>query len=422
MTHTISSDLLSHYAQSGTWSEKGPGLVMKRDTVINSDKEDISGQALAKEVLIKSEQKYRNILEDQTEFICRFLPDGTHLFVNDAYCRYFDVKREDIIGNRFRPVLHPDDRNIVAQHIASLTPQHPVINIDHRIILPDGSCHWQRWSDRAIFDKNDRVVEYQSVGRDITDMKEAEEVIRQTNRKLTLLSSITRHDINNQLTAQLGYLELFENMPFNPLQKKYFEKVTAASERISSMIQFTKDYESIGINAPVWQDCRTIVDTAAKQAPLGEVRVINELPSGTEEFADPLIIKVFYNLMDNAVKYGQKITTIRFSVLEQNGMHVIVCEDDGAGISADDKEKIFCRGFGKNTGMGLFHSREILDITGISITENGEPGKGARFEIMVPKNACRVKPVTGNGQEKKLMIPIISHRDSKKTATGGWLP
>ncbi|MCX6701224.1 MAG: sensor histidine kinase [Methanomicrobiales archaeon] len=107
-------------------------------------------------------------------------------------------------------------------------------------------------------------------------------------------------------------------------------------------------------------------------------------------FADQLVVKVFYNLMDNAVRYGGKITTIRFFVEECDGDHLIVCEDDGGGVAADEKEKIFERGFGKNTGLGLALSREILDITGITIHENGEPGKGARFEMAVPKDMWRI--------------------------------
>ena len=160
------------------------------------------------------------------------------------------------------------------------------------------------------------------------------------------------------------------------------------------MIQFTKEYESIGVNAPAWQDCRTVVDTAAKQAPLGKIVVKNDLPVGTEVFADPLIVKVFYNLMDNAVRYGGKITTIRFFIDKREGDQIIVCEDDGDGVVAEEKEKIFERGFGKNTGLGLALAREILDITGITIRETGEPGKGARFEMTVPKGAWRR---TGNG-------------------------
>ncbi len=123
--------------------------------------------------------------------------------------------------------------------------------------------------------------------------------------------------------------------------------------------------------------------------------VKNDLPPGIEVFADPLVVKVFYNLMDNAALYGGKITFIRFSVEDDGDDHVIVCEDDGDGIIAQEKEKIFERGFGKNTGLGLALSREILSITGITIKETGVPGKGARFEITVPKDTWRV---SGKGE------------------------
>jgi signal transduction histidine kinase len=155
------------------------------------------------------------------------------------------------------------------------------------------------------------------------------------------------------------------------------------------MIQFTKEYEQIGVNAPVWQESCTLVDTAAKQAPLGQVLVKNDLPAGTEVFADPLIVNVLYNLMDNAARYGGKITTIRFTAEDAGDYYLIVCEDDGDGVVAGEKEQIFNKGFGKNTGLGLALSREILDITGITIRETGEPGKGARFEMTVPKGMWR---------------------------------
>jgi PAS domain S-box-containing protein len=226
---------------------------------------------------------------------------------------------------------------------------------------------------------------------DITERKQAEGTLHQANKKLNLLSSITRHDINNQLTVLRGYLAILEKKQPDPSLTEYFGKVSTAAQRISSMIQFTKEYENIGVNAPVWQDCKTAIETAAKQAPLGKVVVKNDLPDCTEVFSDPLIVKVFYNLMDNAVQHGGKITTIWFSFEECNCDHLIVCEDDGDGVPAEEKEKIFEKGYGKNTGMGLFLAREILDITGITIRETGEPGKGARFEMAVPKGMWRFK-------------------------------
>ena len=116
-----------------------------------------------------------------------------------------------------------------------------------------------------------------------------------------------------------------------------------------------------------------------------------------EVYADPLLVRVFYNLIDNALRYGgEQMTTIRISSQESSRGLVIVCEDDGVGITVEDKKRLFTRGFGKSTGLGLFLLREILSITGITITENGVPGKGARFEITVPKGMWRVNPDTGD--------------------------
>jgi PAS domain S-box-containing protein len=125
----------------------------------------------------ESEERYRAVVETQAEFICRFLPDGTHLFVNDAYCRYFGLDRESIIGNRFMPVIHPGDRERVWGFLSSLTKENPSGSIDQRIIMPDNRVLWQRWNTRAIFDEDGKVIEYQSVGRDTTYEKETEELL-----------------------------------------------------------------------------------------------------------------------------------------------------------------------------------------------------------------------------------------------------
>ena len=109
-----------------------------------------------------------------------------------------------------------------------------------------------------------------------------------------------------------------------------------------------------------------------------------------EIFADPLVEKVFYNLIDNSLRYGgEKLTTIRIGYHTEENILIISFEDDGTGIAVRDKKVIFDKGFGKNTGLGLYLSREILGITGIIITETGIPGSGARFEIRVPEGGFR---------------------------------
>lgn len=128
----------------------------------------------AEQSLRESEQRYKAVVEDQTEFICRFSLDGTHNFVNDAYCRFFQKKREDLIGKKFIPRIPAEDLPGVREHFISLTSDNPTAIIIHRIIMDDGEVRWHRWSDRAIFDNKGAIIEYQSVGRDITSQKQTE--------------------------------------------------------------------------------------------------------------------------------------------------------------------------------------------------------------------------------------------------------
>jgi PAS domain S-box-containing protein len=145
---------------------------------------DITERKKVEDALTESEERYRSVVEDQTEFICRFTPDGTLTFVNNAYCRYFGLKREECLGKHHSVVLPPDDAKKMKDYIKSLTPENPVAVIEHRIIMPLGEIRWQRWSDRAIFDKNGHVVEYQTVGRDITEQKLAEIALQDSERRL----------------------------------------------------------------------------------------------------------------------------------------------------------------------------------------------------------------------------------------------
>ena len=145
---------------------------------------DITWRKRAEEALRASEQRYRDVVEDQTEFICRFLPDGRLSFVNEAYCSYFGLNREECFGRRHSVILPPEDIKKMKDHLAALTVEHPVALITHRIVLQSGEIRWHRWSDRALFNTLGDVIEYQSVGRDITSQKEIETQLK--NYKETL--------------------------------------------------------------------------------------------------------------------------------------------------------------------------------------------------------------------------------------------
>lgn len=149
----------------------------------------------AEQSLRDSEQRYKAVVEDQTEFICRFNEDGTYNFVNDAFCRYFQKKPEDLLGKKFVPRIPAKDLPDVRNHFASLTRDHPTAIIVHQVILGNGEIAWHRWSDRAIFNDKGELVEYQSVGRDITSQKETERELADKKDYLDLIFSSVKAGI-----------------------------------------------------------------------------------------------------------------------------------------------------------------------------------------------------------------------------------
>jgi Signal transduction histidine kinase len=228
------------------------------------------------------------------------------------------------------------------------------------------------------------------------ELRASEEALRLTNKKITLLSNITRHDIRNQLTALKIYLELSRMTPQDPEKTvEYIEKEEQIALAIEHQLEFTRQYESLGVNTPAFQDLTTCIGEAKAGLNLDGIAVqVTEIPA-VEIFADPLLKKVFFNLFDNSLRHGGPgMNTVTISVARDNGRLTITVEDNGTGIETGKKERIFDREYGQNTGLGLFLIREILDITRITISENGTPGHGARFVITVPAGAYRFPQVT----------------------------
>jgi PAS domain S-box-containing protein len=128
--------------------------------------------------LRRMKNRYRAIVMDQNELICRFDPQGRISFVNDAYCRCFGVRYQDILGTNFLPNIHEDDLPLVRDHFRNLTPLKPDKTIEHRVYLTDGKVYWQQWCGRALYDQAGELVEYQAVGRDITKLKDAKEKLQ----------------------------------------------------------------------------------------------------------------------------------------------------------------------------------------------------------------------------------------------------
>jgi len=355
---------------------------------------DITGRKQAQEALREERERLQSIIKGTRVGTWEWNIRTGGLVVNGRWAEIVGYTLEELSPVSIRTwesLAHPDDLiqsgELLNRHF---TGELPYYEFEARMRHKDGRWIWVLDRGQVILRSQDgRPLMMVGTHADITGRKLAEDALREANKKLNLLSGITRHDINNQLLVARGFMRALHQKIPDPACEKYFIRTEEAWGRISRMIQFTKHYEQIGMSAPVWQDCRILADTAVKDISPGNVVVINDLPAGTEVFADPLIVRVFYNLVDNAIRYGEKITQIHFFLQESAGCCRIICEDDGVGVPVEEKEQIFDHGFGKNTGMGLWLAREILSITNITITETGIPGEKARFEINVPQGAYR---------------------------------
>jgi signal transduction histidine kinase len=256
-------------------------------------------------------------------------------------------------------------------------------DIEVRLLSQDGSDCWVLASAAKT---GDNIVVCTVV--DITGIRQAQECLSQANRKLNLLNNITRHDVLNQLTILSSYISLCRDAAHDQKLLELIAKQERAAETIRSQILFTRDYQNIGIHSPEWFNVAQTVTSAVASIDLSRIRFAIDLPQ-LQIYADPLLEKVFYNLIDNSVRHGEHVTAISVSCREVTGGLELIVQDDGAGIPEDGKEKIFRREYFKNTGLGLFLSREILGITGITISETGTPGQGARFVICVPRGSYR---------------------------------
>jgi signal transduction histidine kinase len=232
-----------------------------------------------------------------------------------------------------------------------------------------------------IFDSAKTVRYILGIGEDLTG--------ETLNMKTDLLFSITRRDILDQLSDIVSYLERAQLKISHEATQTFFDKTLESVESIRNHMAFVSSLQATGITTPTWQSVMKSFWSAVALLPAKKIDIRADMDD-FELFADPLLSRVFYNLLVNSLQHGNpQMTKIRLHARHEGSSLVLMYEDNGTGIPGDEKEKIFEFGYGKRTGFGLFLARELLAYTGMTITETGVPGKNARFEIVVPKGKFR---------------------------------
>lgn len=343
----------------------------------------------AQQERLTSEQRVATLIEIVEEGICLTGPDGQIWFANPALASIYETTPHDLTG-RPAGILFSGDPEGPGIPDSLPLPQIRAGMQEIQTRTLTGRDLWVRISTTS-YPLDSGKTGLISVVTDITRFRTSERELLLVNKKLALLGSMTRHDIVNQLTTIRGMLGLISRKNTDTNLDLLISSAEDAAEKINKHIEFSKEYQKAGIEEPRWQDVRTIWNLAYAMA---RRRGLEFTVSGDdyEIYTDQLLQKVFYNIIENSLRHGKNLTRITVTTRRDEGSLVISCEDDGGGIEDAMKDRIFDRGVGTGTGWGLFFAREVLGLTGMTISESGRWGEGVRFEIRAPEGIFRPTP------------------------------
>ena len=362
--------------------------------------------------LEESERRYRAVVEDQTELVCRYLPNGELTFVNDAFCRFFGAAASDLLGRKFFTVAVEKNRVEFATQLAALDQQDPIRTREQRWGDPDGDWRWLQWTDRALFDAAGRLIEYQSVGRDTTDQKLLEAQLRQS-QKMEVVGQLAggfAHDFNNLLMVITGYSELLLQAQRGAGQEpdRFLVAIDQAARRAASLTRRLLAFSRRQLVQPANLDLAEVVEEVDEMLRylLGQ-RVelkVRLTPGVCWVRVDPgqieqIVVNLAVNARDAMPDGGElklETTTVELcnSDAQQLGLEpgpyaMLSVSDTGRGMDRETIRHIFEPFFttkttGRGTGLGLASVKAILEQIGGSISVESELGRGSTFRAYLP--------------------------------------
>lgn len=352
--------------------------------------EDITEQKRAEDALQRSERFLNNVVENIPDMI--FIKDSRDLkFVrlNRAGEELLGYSREELYGKNDYDFFPKDEADFFTRKDRDVLENQLVIDIpEEKIQTRVKGTRILHTKKICISDESGKPGYLMGISEDITEGRRMEKALQFARNKISLLNQVTFQDIQTAAFTITAYQELLKTLVTGDKPQEYLEKQMSAIQKISDTLNFAKNYQEMGVKPPKWQNVGQVFLFAISHMDFSRI-TRHFHAEGLEVYADPLLERVLFHMMQNILQYGGHATDVTFSYRETSEGLVLVIEDNGAGIPAEEKNMIFDRGYGKNTGLGLFLVREVLSITGMSIRETGEPGKGARFEIQVPKDGYR---------------------------------
>lgn len=353
---------------------------------------DITEDKIVEKEVCENKQKFEGLFIGNPEAAVYLSSDFHILDMNPRFFELFGYPLEEVKGRHINDVIVPDGRLDEGRMLDGKAAI-GYVYFDTVRKRKEGSLIPVSVSAAPIIVEG-KLVGHVAMYKDISELKGTEAAMKEMmqklatiNEKLTVVGSLTRHDVRNKLSVVTGNVFLAKKrLKDNPEVTEYLQDISSACQQILEIFDFARNYELLGDEELKNVDLAEIVEKAVSLFPnMKGVTVSNEC-QGLEVLADSLLTRLFYNLIDNSLKYGEKITHIKvFYERSENETINLIYQDDGNGIAANEKPNLFKEGHGRGTGYGLYLIKKMMEVYGWTIRETGEPGKGARFVMTIPR-------------------------------------